>query len=163
MGVPSARKANGLSVVQARGGKSTRPDLRTSPVTQKEAGQTATGNASALKTTGFGASTPASLPIGRYSGAGMGLSHSSDAVNIFGDADSLGANVPLSASDSVAPYQTFDNAAGLSFSLKFLHRRRRPLRRNQRLARIAPVPVPAALSLMGAASGGLGLIRRRHA
>jgi len=132
-------------------------------VTQKEAGQTATGNASALKTAGLGASAPASLPIGRYAGAGMGLIHSSDAVNIFGDADSRRANVPLSASDSVAPYQTFDNAAGLSFSLKFLRRRRRPLRRHQTLARIAPVPVPAALKLVGAASGGLGLIRRRKA
>ncbi len=114
-------------------------------MTQKEAGQTATGSASALKTTGFGASAPASLPIGRYSVAGMGLSHSGDAGNIFGDADALHANVPLSASDSVAPYETFDNAAGLTFSLKFLHRRRRPLRRNLTLARIAPVPVPTAL------------------
>ena len=132
-------------------------------MTHKEAGQTATGNASALKTAGLGASAPASLPNGRYSGAGMGLSHSSDAVNIFGDADSLHANVPLSAYYSVAPYQTFDDAAGLSFSLKFLHRHRRPLWRNQTLARIAPVPVPAALKLVGAASGGLGLIRRRKA
>jgi hypothetical protein len=72
-------------------------------MTQTGAGQTAAGNASALKTTWFGASAPASLQIGRYSGAGMGLTPGSNVINIFSDAGTLHANVPVSAFGSSAP------------------------------------------------------------
>jgi hypothetical protein len=65
----------------------------------------------------FGASAPAGLQIGNYTGAGVGLSTAGDAVNIYNsvaDGGLLQANVTFAASDALAPYQTFDNAAGLN-------------------------------------------------
>lgn len=62
----------------------------------------------------FGGSVPAGLQIGNFSGTGIGLSTSGDAVNIFNSGGVLQANVTFGASDAVAPFQTFDNAAGLN-------------------------------------------------
>lgn len=62
--------------------------------------------------TWFG-SNPAPL-IGYYSGAGLGLGTGGDAVNIFNASGVLQAGVTFGASDALAPYQTFDNAAGLN-------------------------------------------------
>lgn len=64
--------------------------------------------------TWFGANAPAGLQIGTYTGGGVGLSQSGDAVNIYNASGILQANVSFGASDSTSPYQTFDNAAGLN-------------------------------------------------
>ncbi len=70
-------------------------------------------NASFLSTW-FGANIPSGLQIGSYAGSGVGLSASADAVNIYNASGVLQANVTFAASDAIAPYQTFDNAAGLN-------------------------------------------------
>ncbi|MBU1365275.1 MAG: lamin tail domain-containing protein [Gammaproteobacteria bacterium] len=67
-----------------------------------------------FKTNWFGANVPSSLVVGYYSGSGIGLSTTSDAVNIFNASGALQASVTFGASDSSLPYQTFDNAAGLN-------------------------------------------------
>ncbi|PKO48490.1 MAG: PEP-CTERM sorting domain-containing protein [Betaproteobacteria bacterium HGW-Betaproteobacteria-4] len=67
-----------------------------------------------FKTNWFGGSLPAGFAIGYYSGSGIGLSTTSDAVNIFNASGALQASVTFGAADSSLPYQTFDNAAGLN-------------------------------------------------
>lgn len=67
-----------------------------------------------FKTNWFGANVPSSLAVGYYSGSGIGLSTTSDAVNIYNASGALQANVTFGAADSSLPYQTFDNAAGLN-------------------------------------------------
>ncbi len=59
----------------------------------------------------FGASAPVGLQIGYY--GGPGLSTGGDAVNIYNAAGTVQASVSFGASDATAPYQTFDNTAGL--------------------------------------------------
>jgi hypothetical protein len=71
-------------------------------------------NTALFLSTWFGASAPAGLQIGNYTGAGIGLSTTADAVNIFDASGILQANVTFSASDALAPFQTFDNATGLN-------------------------------------------------
>ena len=61
----------------------------------------------------FDSSSPASLRVGAYSGSGIGLSTGGDAVNLYDGAGSLRANVTFGASPAVAPFATFDNAAGV--------------------------------------------------
>ena len=71
----------------------------------------------AFLNTWFGASAPAGLQIGNYTGSGVGLNNGGDAVNIYNSVANgsvLQANVTFGASDALAPYQTFDNAAGLN-------------------------------------------------
>ena len=62
----------------------------------------------------FGANPPAGLQIGSYNGSGLGLSTSSDGVNIYNAAGTLMASVSFGASDALAPFQTFDNTRGLN-------------------------------------------------
>lgn len=62
----------------------------------------------------FGASMPAGLQLGTYSGSGVGLSTAGDAVNLFNAAGAVQAMVAFGASPSSAPFATFDNAAGLN-------------------------------------------------
>lgn len=64
--------------------------------------------------TWFGSNVPVGLQIGNYSGAGVGLSTTADAVNIFNSTGVLQANVTFGLSDSFVPYQTFNNAAGIN-------------------------------------------------
>lgn len=71
------------------------------------------GKSAAFKTLWFGATPPANLQIGSYSGSGLGLSTGGDQVNLFDSAGMLRANVGFGASPS-GPYPTFDNAAGLN-------------------------------------------------
>ena len=66
----------------------------------------------AFVATWFGASAPAGLQIGRYAGSGIGLSTSGDAVNIFDAAGAPVTGVGFGASPAVAPFASFDNAAG---------------------------------------------------
>ncbi|HTN93869.1 MAG TPA: lamin tail domain-containing protein [Gallionella sp.] len=70
--------------------------------------------------TWFGGNAPAGFTIGNYGGSGVGLSTSTDAVNIFDASGVLQASVSFAASDSVSPYQTFDNAAGLTGTISQL-------------------------------------------
>ena len=59
----------------------------------------------------FGSSAPAGLLIGNYGGSGVGLSQTSDAVNVFNSAGTLITRVDFNAS---VLGNTFDNAAGLN-------------------------------------------------
>ncbi|MEQ1592633.1 MAG: lamin tail domain-containing protein [Thiobacillaceae bacterium] len=64
--------------------------------------------------TWFGGAAPVGLQIGNYTGSGVGLSTTADAVNIYNAGGVLQANVTFGVSDATVPYQTFDNAAGLN-------------------------------------------------
>lgn len=80
-----------------------------------------TGSANAtFISTWFGASAPAGFVIGNYSGSGIGLGTSGDGVNIFNAAGVSQASVSFGASDSISPYQTFDNAAGATGTISQL-------------------------------------------
>lgn len=70
--------------------------------------------AASFLSTWFGGSTPAGFQIGTYSGSGIGLSTDGDAVNIYNASGVKQANVSFGVSDGNAPYQSFDNAAGLN-------------------------------------------------
>ncbi|OAM51917.1 PEP-CTERM domain protein [Methylovorus sp. MM2] len=70
--------------------------------------------ATTFVTTWFGSNVPAGFAIGYYSGSGIGLSASGDALNIYNASGVLQANVTFGNSDSTSPFQTFDNAAGLN-------------------------------------------------
>ena len=61
----------------------------------------------------FGASPPAGLQIGTYTGGSVGLSSGGDGVNLFNAGGVLQASVTFGASDGVTPYQTFDNTLAL--------------------------------------------------
>ncbi len=69
---------------------------------------------SSFLSTWFGSNVPVGLQVGNYAGAGVGLGTSGDAVNIYNSTGVLQANVTFGASDSVAPLQTFNNAAGIN-------------------------------------------------
>jgi hypothetical protein len=59
----------------------------------------------------FGGTAPAGLQFGNYSGSGVGLGTSGDAVNIFNSTGTLMASVSFGTATSG---KTFDNAAGLN-------------------------------------------------
>jgi uncharacterized protein YjiK len=62
----------------------------------------------------FGTDTPpAGLQIGVYGGSGVGLSTGGDAVNLFNALGTRITGVSFSTSDSVPPFQTFDNTLGV--------------------------------------------------
>ncbi|MEO8149691.1 MAG: SdiA-regulated domain-containing protein [Bacteroidia bacterium] len=67
-----------------------------------------------FKTTWFGANPPTGLQVGSYTGSGVGLSTSADAVNLFNSSGALQANVTFGISTGTAPYRTFNNAAGFN-------------------------------------------------
>jgi len=60
----------------------------------------------------FGGSAPAGLQIGTYSGSGVGLGAGGDQVNIFNSSGVLQASIKVGASDTAAPFHSFDNSAG---------------------------------------------------
>jgi hypothetical protein len=64
--------------------------------------------------TWFGASAPATLQIGRYSGSGIGLSTGGDAVVLFTAGGAEVTRLSFGASPTAAPFATFDNSFGLS-------------------------------------------------
>jgi len=64
-------------------------------------------------TTWFGANPPAALQVGSYSGGGVGLSTTADAVNLFDAAGVVRAAVSFGLSPA-GPFPSFDNAAGLN-------------------------------------------------
>jgi len=65
--------------------------------------------ANSFKTNWFGASPPSGLQVGSYTGSGIGLSTSGDAVNLFTAAGILHSGVTFGAADAASPWQTFDN------------------------------------------------------
>ncbi|MFZ4658769.1 MAG: ExeM/NucH family extracellular endonuclease [Caldilineaceae bacterium] len=66
-----------------------------------------------FSTVWFGSATPpAGLLIGTYSGSGVGLSTSGDAVNLFDASGALVTSVTFAASPTASPFATFDNATG---------------------------------------------------
>jgi uncharacterized protein YjiK len=64
--------------------------------------------------TWFGASPPAGLQIGSYTGSGVGLGTGGDAVNLYDSGGTRQARVTFGASPASAPYATFNNAAALN-------------------------------------------------
>lgn len=64
-----------------------------------------------FRTAWFGAGAPASLQIGSYTGAGVGLSTGGDAVNVFDATGNVVAAVTFGVASS-APFRSFDNSAG---------------------------------------------------
>ncbi|MEP7170038.1 MAG: lamin tail domain-containing protein, partial [Bacteroidota bacterium] len=61
----------------------------------------------------FGANPPAGLHVGSYTGSGVGLGTSGDAVNLYNSTGALQANVAFGVSPG-GPFPSFDNAAGLN-------------------------------------------------
>ncbi len=118
----------------------------------------------------FGASAPASFAIGYYSGSGIGLSATSDAVNIYNASGVLQANVKFGASDSASPYQSFDNAVGLSGTITQLSAvgingafvaANSPVEIGSP-GTIAAVPEPATFALMLMGLGLIGAAARKR-
>jgi hypothetical protein len=75
---------------------------------------TETAATTSFLSTWFGSNAPVGLQIGNYTGPRVGLSTTGDAVNIYNSTGVLQANVTFAISDSVVPYQTFNNAAGIN-------------------------------------------------
>jgi uncharacterized protein len=67
-----------------------------------------------FRTLWFGASPPANLQIGTYSGSGIGLSTGGDALNLYNSTGAAQTNVIFGISTSGPTFRTFDNASGLS-------------------------------------------------
>ena len=71
------------------------------------------GKAALFRSHWFGANPPAGLQIGGYSGSGIGLSTSGDAVWLFDPVGQIRAGVTFGAA-ATGPFATFDNTAGLN-------------------------------------------------
>jgi hypothetical protein len=126
----------------------------------------------------FGSNVPLGLQIGNYTGQNVALSVFGDAVNIFDASGVLQANVVWVNADTVAPYQTFDNAEGLNYATISLlsvvgtngafaafnnvNEIGSPGRIGEP-ATPSAVPVPAALPLMASALVAFGISRRNKA
>jgi hypothetical protein len=64
-----------------------------------------------FKSAWFGSNVPANLQVGSYTGGGIGLSSSGDAVNLFDSSGAIKANVTFGVATTNV---TFNNAAGLN-------------------------------------------------
>jgi len=71
------------------------------------------GKKAAFLSNWFGANPPAGLQIGNYTGTGVGLSTSGDAVNLYSASGLLEANVSFGTSPA-GPFATFNNSLGLN-------------------------------------------------
>ena len=124
----------------------------------------------AFLNTWFGGKAPAGLQIGNYTGSGVGLSTSGDAVNVFNASGVLQADVSFGASPS-SPLATFDNAAGINGVISKLSvvgvngafvaaNDSSEIGSPGRIA--AAVPEPASYALLMAGLGLLGVIARKR-
>jgi len=68
------------------------------------------GKSALFRSNWFGASPPATLQIGSYTGAG-GLGTTGDAVKLYSSTGALHSSVTFGAADGASPWQTFDNTA----------------------------------------------------
>jgi hypothetical protein len=118
----------------------------------------------------YGANAPAGLQIGTYSGSGVGLSASGDALNLYNAVGGLQASVTFGASPTDAPYATFDNAAALDNTtisrLSVVGSNGAFLALNDLCeigspGAVTATPVPAAAWLLGSGLVGLVGLRRR--
>ena len=132
---------------------------------------TETAAAASFLSAWFGANAPASLKIGTYTGAGVGLSTGGDAVNIFNASGVLQANVSFGSADATSPYQTFDNAAGLNgvtiSQLSVVGVNGAFVAANDAAeigspGRISAVPEPESAALVLAALAVVGLVARKR-
>lgn len=132
---------------------------------------TETAAAASFLSAWFGANAPASLKIGTYTGAGVGLSTGGDAVNIFNASGVLQANVVFGTADATSPYQTFDNAAGLNgvtiSQLSVVGVNGAFVAANDAAeigspGRISAVPEPESAALVLAALAVVGLVARKR-
>jgi hypothetical protein len=130
---------------------------------------TLAATAATFKSTWFGASAPAGLQIGAYSGAGVGLGTGGDAVNVYDVGGTLQANVVFGASPT-GPYATFDNAAGLTgtisqLSVAGINGAFTAVNDTAEIGspgRIAAVPEAPTVGLMFGGLVALGVARRRR-
>ena len=76
--------------------------------------------AAAFTAAWFGSNPPPGLTMGTYSGSGVGLSTTGDAVNIYDSSGTLVTGVTFGASVTTTPLRTFDNAAGLTGTISAL-------------------------------------------
>lgn len=128
-------------------------------------GQTDATLDAAFSAAWFGSNVPAGLTIGNYGGSGVGLSATSDAVNIFDATGGLVTRVDFGA----AAAGTFDNTAGLD---NVTLTQKSVAGVNGAFASVtggeigspgvAPVPEPESYGLMLGGFGLLGFIARRR-
>jgi hypothetical protein len=114
----------------------------------------------------FGTPT-SSVIFGRYSGSGIGLSGSGDALNIYTSSGSLHTNVTFPASPLLpTPSATFDNFDGQTGSISNLSvvGSNGAFRSNDGLQIGSPgaVPEPSALGLLAVAGVVAGGLRRKR-
>jgi hypothetical protein len=121
--------------------------------------------------TWFGLTPPSGLQIGNYSGSGVGLGTSGDAVNIYNAAGVLQANVSFGASPGGPSFPSFNNAAGLNntaisqlsvvgtngafVAVNDIHEIGSP-------GTIAAVPEPESYAMFLAGLGMMGFVSRRR-
>ena len=114
----------------------------------------------------FGASSPVGLTVANYGGSGVGLSASSDAVNIYNAAGVLQCGVTFGA--STAGF-TFDNEAGLSGAISQLS----AVGVNGAFlsfngaevgspSDVIPTPEPSTLALAGLGAAAIAFFRRNR-
>jgi hypothetical protein len=108
--------------------------------------------------------------VGYYSGSGIGLSTGGDAVNIFNAEGVRQAFVSFGAADAVAPFQTFDNAAGINgviSQLSVVGTNGAFVAANNSLeigspGTVAAVPEPESYALLLAGLGLIGMTTRKR-
>jgi Lamin Tail Domain/PEP-CTERM motif len=126
---------------------------------------------SAFGTAWFGSNVPGGFTIGTYGGAGVGLSTGGDAVYIFDAAGVAQTGISFGTADALAPFQTFDNAAGLNgvaiSQLSAVGVNGAGVALNSVVeigspGRIAPVPEPTTYALLLAGLGLVGVAARKR-